>query len=47
MERRSQAWFAALGRIEQKLEVVFSLQEGLLSSLASSHLTVTCRKVLG
>lgn len=46
MERRSQARFAALGRTEQKLEVVFSLQERLLSSIASSHFIFTFRKVL-
>lgn len=47
MERRSQARFAALGRTEQKLEVVFSLQGGLLSSVPSSYFIFTFRKVLG
>lgn len=47
MERRSQAGIVALGTTEQKLEVVFSLREGLLSSIASSPFIFTFRRVLG
>lgn len=47
MERGSQVGFAALGRAEQKLEAVFPLQEGLLSSVVSSYFIFTFRTVLG